>query len=261
MPASKSYLGLDIGSRTTKIVHLANGRVVEAEVFDTALNPLDQVRRRVDPARFDGITATGYGRHAAKAQLGARVVSEIKACALGAVFVCPGARVALDVGGQDFKVIEMMRDGRFGRFELNDRCAAGTGRFLEVMAMILGYKIEDFGREALSAPSSVEINSMCTVFAESEVVTLLASGEDRKRIALGLHRSIVDRLFPPLSKFGRNGPVVMAGGVALNPCVVELLNRELKLDMFVPDKPQLIPAIGAALIAFRESAEEQEAVP
>jgi predicted CoA-substrate-specific enzyme activase len=260
MAAPKSYLGLDIGSRTTKIVRLSEGRVEEAEVFDTALDPFEQIRRRVDPDRLDGAVATGYGRHAAKARFGARVVSEIKACALGAAFVHPGVRLVLDVGGQDFKVIEVGPDGRFGRFELNDRCAAGTGRFLEVMAMILGFTVEEFGREALAAASPVVINSMCTVFAESEVVALLASGKDRQRIALGLHASIVDRLFPPLSKYGQDGPVVLAGGVARNPCIVELLTRQLKHEIFVPGMPQIVPAIGAALIASRENDESPAAV-
>jgi predicted CoA-substrate-specific enzyme activase len=252
MPASKPFLGIDIGSRTTKIIALRDGGIVSSEIFDTAPGPFDEIKRRVDPAQFAGITATGYGRHAAHAHFFARVVSEIKACALGASFVLPECRLVIDIGGQDFKIIELTGGGRFGRFELNDRCAAGTGRFLEVMASLLGYGLEEFGREALAADTAVSISSMCTVFAESEVISLMTSGEDRRRIALGLHESIVDRIHPLLLKFDRDGPVLLAGGVAKNPGVVRLLEKRLKRALHVPENAQMIPALGAALIAARE---------
>ncbi|MCJ7564704.1 MAG: acyl-CoA dehydratase activase [Candidatus Aminicenantes bacterium] len=252
MSSPKPALGIDLGSRTTKIVRLRGGRIESAELFDTVHNPIQRLKENIQPGDFAGIVATGYGRHLVKAHFFAHVVSEIKACALGARFTDPDCRVVIDIGGQDFKIIEVAGDGHFGKFELNDRCAAGTGRFLEVMATILGYRIEEFWKEALTADSPISISSTCTVFAESEVISLIASGKDRRRIALGLHESVIDRIYPLLTKFDLGGPVMLAGGVAKNGCVVERLKKRLKRDVIVPENAQLIPAIGAALIAEKE---------
>ncbi len=249
MSHEKAAAGIDFGSRTIKIVQWHNGAIVSWEIHDTNPLNIEKTKEKLASSPFSRVVATGYGRHLLKKHFSNSTVTEIKACALGAKFVLPSCRLVIDIGGQDFKIIEVKENGVFGRFELNDRCAAGTGRFLEIMAQILGYRVEEFGREALKAPGSLRISSMCTVFAESEVISLMTSGEDRRSIALAVHHSVVERLFPLLSKFEIKGEIMLTGGVALNPCLVSLLSQKLGREIFVPPQPQIIPALGAAMIA------------
>jgi predicted CoA-substrate-specific enzyme activase len=159
----------------------------------------------------------------------------------------------LDIGGQDSKAIAMNSTGRVIKFEMNDRCAAGTGKFLEIMAKSLGYDLPGFGVQALRADKNITISSMCTVFAESEVTSLVAKGEDRKEIARGLHLSVVRRATGMLRRVTADGgPIVFSGGVALNTCMQTLLKEEI----LIPPEPQLIGALGAALLA-----KEVETIP
>jgi predicted CoA-substrate-specific enzyme activase len=180
-------------------------------------------------------------------------VTEITACALGARFLRPEAGMVIDIGGQDSKVILLGNgSGPFADFEMNDRCAAGTGRFLEVMARLLGFSLDEFGRAACEAGEMITLGSMCTVFAESEVISLLAAGRDRTSIALGLHGSVADRVYPLAARFDAHGEVLMAGGVALNPCLVGLLSKKLGRPVVVPEHPQIVTAVGAALAAAQK---------
>jgi (R)-2-hydroxyacyl-CoA dehydratese activating ATPase len=252
MTAGRRVLGIDIGSRTTKTVELEDGRVTTCDIFDTTHTSIDRVRSLAESRRFAAVVATGYGRYLATAHLGCRVITEISACALGARRLRPDCGLVIDIGGQDAKAIELGGDGAFTRFEMNDRCAAGTGRFLEVMAGVLGYTLEEFGGQALAADRPAAVSSMCTVFAESEVISLLAAGEDRRRVALGLHESIADRIWPLAARLEVRGEAVFAGGVALNRCLVELLSRKIGRPLVVPDKPQLVSALGAALAAAKQ---------
>ena len=253
MATADLTLGLDLGSRTTKIVELAAGAVVGFEVFDTTHDSIERVRARLSRRDYARAAATGYGRYLMNANLDCRVVTEITACALGTRFLRPGAGLVIDIGGQDSKVILLGNgSGAFADFEMNDRCAAGTGRFLEVMARLLGFGIEEFGRAACEAGEMIMVSSMCTVFAESEVISLLAAGRDRASIALGLHGSIADRVYPLAARFDTEGEVVMAGGVALNPCLVDLLSKKLSRPVVVPEHPQIVTAVGAALAAGYE---------
>ncbi len=250
MAAPDLFLGLDLGSRTTKIVEWSAGAVVRFEIFDTTPDSIERVRTRLARRDHALAVATGYGRFLMNAHLGCRIVTEITACALGARLVRPGAGMVIDIGGQDSKVILLGNgSGAFADFEMNDRCAAGTGRFLEVMAGRLGFGLEEFGRAAGLARETVVLNSMCTVFAESEVISLLAEGRDRASIARGLHASIVDRVYPLAARFDPAGDVMMVGGVALNPCLVDLLARKLGRTVVVPEDPQIVTALGAALAA------------
>jgi predicted CoA-substrate-specific enzyme activase len=150
----------------------------------------------------------------------------------------------------DSKAIRIGPGGRTLRFEMNDRCAAGTGRFLENMAHALGMKVDEFGPHALQAGRRpVRISSMCTVFAESEVVSLIARGEDSHRVALGLHQAIVDRVGGMVRRTGVAERFVFAGGVAHNQCLQELFSEALGVPLTVPDQPQIVGALGAALYA------------
>ncbi len=249
VPDGRPVLGIDIGSRTTKIVQLADGKIAHAEVFPTTHDPMKRVGETIRRLDHAAIVTTGYGRYLLSARIETRIITEIKACARGARFLDPDCGLVIDVGGQDSKVVETTAGGGFVRFELNDRCAAGTGRFLEVMAETLGYGIKELGREALAAGRPAAISSMCTVFAESEVISLIAGGADRREIALGLHHSVVDRLVPLVARLEPVGRLMAAGGVARNPCIVSLLGAKLGREVRVPENPQLVSAIGAALFA------------
>jgi len=242
-------LGLDIGSRSVDALWLEDGRVIDAVVADSGFDPQAVARRFVERGAHDMVVTTGYGRHAGREAFGAQVVTEIKAYATGAAARFPDAAAVLDIGGQDTKVIALGPGGRVLDFEMNDKCAAGTGKFLEVMARALGYALDEFAEAAKAAPGAVAISSMCTVFAESEVTGLVHRGEERCRIARGLHESIAKRTLGSLRRVGAAGPLVFAGGVALNAAMVALIRDGFDGDVFVPDDAQLLGAYGAALSA------------
>lgn len=243
--------GLDIGSRTIALAVYDGQSLVHARVVDTGTEPLGNAIALLDACSYTRLVATGYGRQLiAEHGLADEVISEIKAFALGASSLFPDTGTILDVGGQDSKAILLGPGGRILRFEMNDRCAAGTGRFLENMARVLGVAVEQFGQHALAADGrSVRISSMCTVFAESEVVSLLARGHDSHSLALGLHHAIVDRVAGMVRRVGVRERVVFAGGVALNPCLRALFTEALGVSMSVPADPQIVGALGAALHA------------
>lgn len=244
-----NVVGIDLGSRTTKIVRLADGKIDHAELFDTGHDPLPTVRERIQKLGVSRIIATGYGRHLLRENLGALHVTEIKACARGAFHLCPSCRTILDMGGQDCKLILLGEGGRVMDFEMNDRCAAGTGRFVEVMAATFDLSLEEFIHLAQKATDHIPISSMCTVFAESEVVSLITSGKQKDKIALGVHVSIADRLASMLSRFSSEGEILFVGGGAKNNCLHALLERKIGKKIKRPEDPQMVVALGAALLA------------
>jgi (R)-2-hydroxyacyl-CoA dehydratese activating ATPase len=241
--------GIDIGSRTIELVVLMDRKIVEKRQVDTGFDPMTRVREMIDGVEYDRIFATGYGRNLFEISFDAPTVTEIKAYGVGAVSLFRNVGTILDIGGQDSKAIALNENGKITKFEMNDRCAAGTGKFLEIMARTLGYTIDQFGAEALKATKNLQINSMCTVFAESEVTSLVARGEDPREIALGLHRSVVRRAVGMLKRMSVVNDMVFAGGVAKNPCIRRLLEETLKLQVLVPEDPQMVGALGAALLA------------
>ena len=187
------YAGIDIGSRTIKLAVIENGRLVFSRKSLTSHNPLETAQDLMKGVVFDLVMATGYGRHLIKGHFACPVISEITAFVRGARFFSKDCGSILDIGGQDTKAISLDNKGNLCKFEMNDRCAAGTGRFLEVMATVLGLTLEEFSAAALSAERAEKINSMCTVFAESEVVSLTSQGAKRNEVALGIHKAIVSR--------------------------------------------------------------------
>lgn len=240
-------LGLDIGSRTVDAVWLDDGSVVDAVVVDSGFDPASVARTVVDRGGFDALVATGYGRHMAREEFDCSVVTEIKAYATGAAALFPQASSVLDIGGQDTKAISLGVTGRVLDFEMNDKCAAGTGKFLEIMAHALGFSLKEMAERALAATDGVAISSMCTVFAESEVTGLVHRGEDRGRISRGLHESIAKRTLSSLKRVASAGPLVFAGGVANNPAMVQLIRAGFGDEVLVPDSVQTVGAFGAAL--------------
>jgi predicted CoA-substrate-specific enzyme activase len=195
---------------------------------------------------------TGYGR--VNVPFADKAVTEIACHARGANFMYgPSVRTVLDMGGQDCKAIRCDDRGKVEAFLMNDKCAAGTGRFLEMMAQALEIDIEDMGRRALHAKRSATISSLCTVFAESEVVSLIAEGRPVEEICRGICESIASRTVSMLGKVGRNGNIAMSGGVAKNVGVVRALERALGVRLDIPPEPQVVGALGAALIARERS--------
>lgn len=244
------YAGIDIGSRTIELVILEDGKILESRQTDTGFDPLNQAQNILKGVGFDRLMATGYGRHLAADALGASTITEIKAYAVGATSLFPEVRTILDIGGQDSKAIGLDPNGNILKFEMNDRCAAGTGKFLEIMAHALGYSLEQFGEAALQGRGALTINSMCTVFAESEVISLIARGEERQNIALALHQTIVKRVLAMLKRVSLHQPLFFAGGVARNVGVHQLLERMIANAVLVPEQPQMVGALGAAWIAL-----------
>ena len=240
--------GIDIGSRTIELAVLKDCEIIETKQADSGFDPLAQAKMLLEGVDHDHIMATGYGRHLFELTFDAPTVTEIKAYAVGARALFPGVRTILDIGGQDSKAIALNESGKVIKFEMNDRCAAGTGKFLEIMAQTLGYSLDQFGVEALKATKEMQISSMCTVFAESEVTSLVARGEERGDIALGLHSSVVRRAVSMLKRVSVNEPILFAGGVARNPCIRHLMEEALDTGLLVPENPQMVGALGAAIL-------------
>ena len=252
----KLYLGIDIGSLSAEAVVIdGSGRIVSQEIVLTGASSrraAERLREGVfENGDFDGkiaaCVATGYGRGAV--DYADKQITEISCHARGIAHQLKGVRTIVDIGGQDTKAIAVEPDGAVTSFVMNDKCAAGTGRFVEVMARTLEIDLEDFGPYALRAGRSVTISSMCTVFAESEVVSLIAEGLPEEEIARGVCDSIASRTSSLLERVGRKQKVAMSGGVAKNVGVVKALERILGFHLVLPAEPQTIGALGAALIA------------
>ena len=247
--------GIDIGSRSIEVVVLEDGRMMESRRLPTTFDPLAQCRMILASLPTMPIIATGYGRKLVVEELPElkiTAITEIQAYALGAHHLYPEARTVLDIGGQDTKVIALSPNGKLTKFEMNDRCAAGTGKFLEFMATALQIPLEDFGDFALQADKRLQINSMCTVFAESEATSLMARGEKAANIALGLHLAIVQRTLAMLRRVSETPPFLFAGGVAHNACMRTLLTESLNQPLIIPAEPDMVGALGAALYGRRE---------
>ncbi len=248
--AKTRFAGIDIGSRTIELVVVsAEGEIEQSLQADTGFDPMAEAKKLIAEVEYDHIIATGYGRTLFEVAFDSPTVTEIKAHAVGARVFFPEAVTILDIGGQDSKAIALFANGKVKKFEMNDRCAAGTGKFLEVMAGTLGYEIDAFGQEALLAEHDLNISSMCTVFAESEVTSLIAGGKNPREIALGLHSSVIRRAAGMINRVSSDGDIVFTGGVAKNPCITALLAKRLGRRVFVPDNPQCVGAFGAALLA------------
>jgi predicted CoA-substrate-specific enzyme activase len=226
---------------------MVNGEITFCHKAENSFAPLKISEKLLRNLRYDKIIATGYGRHLFANHFECDVISEIKAFALGARHLNPNCRTILDIGGQDTKAISLSKNGNLKKFEMNDKCAAGTGKFLEIMAMAMGYTLWEFGDAALSATKAEQINSMCTVFAESEVISMVSRGADRTAVSLGIHQSVVKRSTAMLHKVSIHDEVVFVGGVALNPCIKKLLLDELDRPIFTPEDPQIVGALGCAL--------------
>ena len=251
--------GVDIGSVATKVVLLADGKDVLAreirpsgvtadtaaeEAFEKAL-----AKAGLDEKGVARVVATGYGRR--RIDFSDRAVTEISACAAGALWgeESTGRLLAVDLGGQDTKAI-LLGPAGVEDFVMNDKCAAGTGRFLEVMAHALEVTVDDLGSLSGQARHPQRINSTCAVFAESEVISLLSHGAKVEDIVAGIHNAIAERIAAMAYGFGEVEKIVFCGGGAKNAGVQKALEQVFDAPVAVPDHPQFLNAVGAALIAL-----------
>jgi len=248
--------GIDIGSITAEAVLLQGSQILAFAILPTGANSRIAAERALNAALDQAylpreavtrIVATGYGR--ASFPQADQKITEITCHARGAFFIHPRTRTVIDIGGQDSKVIRLDEKGRNLDFQMNDKCAAGTGRFLEVMANALEVKLEDLGRLSFAASQTIKISSTCTVFAESEVVSLIAAGQPAEVIIRGLHDAVADRVLGLVQRVGFEEEVALTGGVAKNKGVARALEERLRVKLFIPPEPQIVGALGAALFA------------
>ncbi len=251
--------GIDVGSLSAEAVLLEAGRVVNFSIIPTGVDSRKAAEKALTAAmesaglQFDDlavIVATGYGR--ISIPFAHKRITEITCHGRGAFYLDPAVRTVIDIGGQDSKVIRLNQQGKVLDFAMNDKCAAGTGRFLEVMATALEVELENLAALSDQAVRAISISSTCTVFAETEVVSLLAGGADRAEIARGLHESIAARTSSLVYRVGLDEAVMMTGGVAKNSAVVKALEEKLQLRIIVPPEPQIAGALGAALLAWED---------
>jgi predicted CoA-substrate-specific enzyme activase len=210
---------------------------------------LEKARRKISD--IGGIVATGYGR--VNAKFADRVITEITCHAYAAKWAKCEVQSVIDIGGQDSKAINVNDDGDVEDFVMNDKCAAGTGRFIELIALCLDTPLDDVGKLSLNCKSPATISSMCAVFAESEVVSLVADGVPKPNIFSGIHHAIARRVVAMADRIGvRQRAVGISGGVANNRGMVQALETALGKKLIVPKDPQYIGALGAALLGMRE---------
>ena len=251
--------GIDIGSITTEALLFDKDKgIVGYVILPTGANSGKTAEAALEKALSGaGISqsdvlctvATGCGRK--RAQFANHTVTEITCIAKGVNNLFPGARTIIDIGGQDTKAIKIDGQGRVTEFEMNDKCAAGTGRFIEVMAAALNVELNSIGEISLKHSKELTISSICTVFAESEVISLVSEGEELEDILYGIHKAIAGRTVGLLNRLGgAEGEVIMAGGVAKNIGVIKALEAALQTSLKIYKEPQVVGALGAAILAL-----------
>ncbi|HDP24803.1 MAG TPA: 2-hydroxyglutaryl-CoA dehydratase [Deltaproteobacteria bacterium] len=250
--------GIDIGSITAKAAILDTGKILGTRVSFTGYNVEIAAKKVFEDLleelglkaqSIERIVSTGYGRNGVA--FAHKAMTEIICHGTGAHYLNPRVRTVIDVGGQDSKALLVDENGAVKDFVMNDKCAAGTGRFLEVMARAMEVNLDDFGALSLNAGSPSKISSICTVFAESEVISLISKGEVRENIIAGIHDSAASRVYAMAQRIGATPPIMMTGGVAKNIGMVRALEKKFNQTIEVSDLAQVNGAIGAAVLAGR----------
>jgi benzoyl-CoA reductase subunit D len=253
--------GIDIGAKTIKAVLLRDGEVLARQLvpagldtaaatqqaFDQALVAAGLDAANLGAADVDQIMATGAGRK--DCLLTDREITEVGAAARGGVYLFPSCRTVVDIGAEEGRTVRCDERGKVIDFAYNEKCAAGAGTFAEGMARALQIPLEELGRLSLSSKQAVQMNAQCAVFAESEVVTLIHNKTPREDIARAVLDAIASRIISMIRKVGFEKDIVVVGGVALNPGFIASMNRGLETDVLVPDEPEYVGALGAAVAA------------
>ncbi len=252
--------GVDVGSTQTKAIIIDENRQIVARfLIDTGANVIEAAKNVFRAALVAGnipeksvgfVIGTGYGRY--KVTFGDKQVTEISCHGRGAAHMFPGTRTVIDMGGQDSKAIRVTEDGEIVDFCMNDKCAAGTGRFLGAAAKALGMTLDELGPTALRSSKPVKISTTCTVFAESEVLSWLGKGKTVEDILWGVHKSIATRSFGLLRRVGLVDEITFTGGVANNPGMIKALEEALERKLNVSKDSHFMGALGAALFAMDE---------
>lgn len=256
------YVGIDAGASATKAVIINKEReIVSYSIVPSGINfkvsSEKALRKVLETSHLSlkdilYIVSTGYGRAMVNAKA---TSSEIICVSRGVHKLFPSVRTIIDVGGQDSKAIRIDEDGRVLNFVMNDKCAAGTGRFLEVMSNILGKPISDLSILHFKSLKPVKISSTCTVFAESEVISHVSKGSEIEDVIAGLHQAIAERVYNMSSRIGFEKDVAFTGGVAKNQGFVDALSKKIGSNPISPEEPQIICALGAALAAIKKHKE------
>lgn len=253
-------LGIDVGSTASKCIILKDGKeIIGKSLIDVGAGtsgPDRAIKDVLADAKLQRedmsfTLATGYGRNSLEG-IADKQMSELSCHAKGAAFLFPNVHTVIDIGGQDVKVLHI-ENGNMVNFQMNDKCAAGTGRFLDVMSNVLEVKVQELGRLGEMAKKKISISSTCTVFAESEVISQLSQGTDKCDIIDGIHRSIASRVVGLVYRVGVSPQVVMTGGVAQNIGVVKALSDGLHTEIAVSPLTQYVGALGAALFAYKNA--------
>ncbi len=248
-------VGIDIGSISTNAVMMRDHGIVGHVIMPSGYDHRETVRQAVhalclkcgaEENQIDRIAGTGYGRRNIEAA--DLIVTEITCHAVGARYFCPEVNTVIDIGGQDSKVIRLNGDGTVDDFAMNDKCSAGTGRFLEVMARVMEVDLQEFAQMGLRSKRPYTISQTCTVFAESEIISGIAKGIPKEDLVAGLYRSIVNRILGMLYGLDRTVKTVLTGGVAKNLGIAAYFRSQLP-SMWIPPEPQIVGAVGAALLA------------
>ena len=250
-------LGIDIGSTACKgVVMDENKNIVASAVIPSGTGTSGPRKLEaeltaacgIEKSEFSKIVATGYGRQ--QYEGADKQPSELSCHTKGVVFLIPGVRTIIDIGGQDAKAIKLNAKGKMDNFVMNDKCAAGTGRFLDVMAKVLETEISNLEKLDAAAEDPVSISNTCTIFAESDVISHLSANVSKEDIVAGIHNSVAKRVASLAKRIGIQDEVVMVGGVARNGGVVRAMGEALGKKVVVPQQAQLTGAIGAALTAL-----------
>ena len=256
------YVGIDSGASATKAIIInKDGKIVSYTIVPSGINfkvsSEEALRKALESSRLSlkdisYAVSTGYGRALVNTN---SVSSEITCISRGIHKLFPSVRTIVDVGGQDSKAVRIEENGRVLDFVMNDKCAAGTGRFLEVMSSILGKPIEELSRLHFKSSKPIKISSTCTVFAESEVISRISQGSGIEDAIAGLHEAIAERVYNMSSRIGFEKDLAFTGGVAKNRGFVDALSKKIGVAPTLPEEPQIICAFGAALAAIKKHKE------
>ncbi|MFZ2632193.1 MAG: acyl-CoA dehydratase activase [Desulfosalsimonadaceae bacterium] len=253
--------GCDVGSLTSKAVVMKNGRIIGSHIIKSKPRPHDSANAAMEGALLSaGVSkeeiryciGTGYGRE--KIEFVNEVVSEIKCHGKGARWMLPSAETVIDIGGQDCKTMKLDKDGNVGRFSANDKCASGTGRFLEVMAKVLGVSMDELGKLSAKAKEPITLASTCTVWAQADVIKYINSGVPIEDIGAGINTAMASRVAILVNAVKPEGDIFMTGGVAKNIGVLETLEKLIgrRIKRARKADPQIAGAIGAALLSMEK---------